>query len=471
MAHYRLAPFCSWRYDDGTLVLETPDKVLRLRRDSELLLKRLQNEWVEEGPAIRTLAQYGVVVSEDGEEVGALRRLERYFNEHDVETYVVRKGSTRPEFALPREGYMLKAEPRTKGFGQADTKYLALLKAAAEVYERLSCDANVNADLLVSGDSIPALDVHRFVRYSEWQLRRADFPYGREPSGKWARVENVATNDVFKLPLEVVCYPDRTGSKRVTSATSSGVACHPSLEVALLSSAFELIERDALMVHWFWGVQRERIAPPDELKIRVLRLENLGFTCTFLNFTLELAPVVLVILKREAESYPRLILGMASHPSPIVAMDKALQEVELNVTFCDIETPSVDTVENIRDVMDHQFWYDKPENHSEVESLIGKDLVKATDIPVGPKDVSEMQIALSRLGSSWYTTELNRDGRSTTGLYVVRSLIEGLTPIGFGYMMESLGMERLIGAPPSIASGQFRSHRKTAEGYKTQPFA
>ncbi|HSW81309.1 MAG TPA: YcaO-like family protein [Candidatus Saccharimonas sp.] len=454
------------------MVLETPDKSLRLRGDSESLLKQLQNEWVQETPAIRTLAQYGVVVSEDGDEIGALRRLERYFGERNVETYVVRKGSTRPEFALPREGYMLKAEPRTKGFGQADTKYLALLKAAAEVYERLSCDANVNTDLLVDlEDSVPALDIHRFVRYSEWQLARADFPYGREPSGKWARVENVATNEAFRLPLEIVCYPDRTGSKRVTSATSSGVACHPSFEVALLSSAFELIERDALMVHWFWGVQRERIAPPDEFKSRVLRLESFGFTCTFLNLTLELAPVVLVILRREAESYPRLILGMASHSLPIVAMDKALQEVELNVTFCNIETPSVNAMENIRDVMDHQFWYDKPENHSEVELLIGEDLIEATGIPAGPTDVIGMQTALNRLGTSWYATELNRAGRDTTGLYVVRSLIEGLTPIGFGYMMEALGMERLFRTPTSIASGQFRSLRKTAAGYKTQPFA
>ena len=471
MGRYRLAPFCSWKHEGDVLTLETPDNDLRLRSDAVGLLEQLREGWIEETPAIRTLAQYGVAVGEETTEISTLRRLEQYFSEHGIVIDVVRKGATKSDFALPRECYMLKAEPRIKGYGQADYKYLAMLKAAAEVYERLSCDANVNEQLLVTADELPALDVDKFVRYSGWQLADDGFPYGLEPSGKWAKVKNTQTGESFRLPLEVVCYPDRTGKRRITSTTSSGVACHPSYETALLSSAFELIERDSLMVHWFWGAQRERIAVPAELADRVSRLKTLGFSCTFLNLTLEFAPVVLVILKREATSYPRLILGMASHSSPVVAMDKALQEVELNVTFCGIEAPIVDDAENIRDVMDHQFWYDRPENHAEVESLIGRELVEASSIPTGPTSVPVMRAVLHKQGLAWYAAELNAVGMAETGLHVVRSLIETLTPIGFGHKMEPLGMQRIIDAPMSIASGQLRPSRKTAEGYKIQPFA
>lgn len=468
---YRLAPFCSWRRDGEVIVLETPDHQLKLKPEVEDLLKKLRAGWVEENSTLQALAQYRVVVGSENRELRLLRRLDRYFESLGIAVSGVRKGSTRPETALPRKCYTFKIGSHI-GHGQAAGRNLAMVKAAAEVYERLSCDARVNEELRVPNDGvIPLLNPGDFVKYSSWQLDGQDFPFGNEPSGEWALVREVSTNDAYGLPLELVCYPDRTGHKRVSSASSNGVACHTSYEAAMVGSAFELIERDALMVHWFWKLARERITPPPSLRKRVARLQKLGFECTFLNLTLETAPVVLAILQRQAQKYPRLVLGMASHASPTAAMDKALQEVELNATFCDLDVPHIEHPQDIRGVLDHQFWYDRPENHHEVLSLIGDRAIDVGSIKTGPQDVAGLEAAFSRAGFRWFTATLNPGGQAATGLYVVRSLVAGLTPIGFGYKMEPLGLERFRVPPMSVGRGQPDPSRQTAEGYKTQPFA
>jgi thiazole/oxazole-forming peptide maturase SagD family component len=469
--HYRLAPFCTWHQKDGMAVVETPDHRITLRQGAEDALLALQKGEAEDSTVVQALKRHDAVVGASSPELELLYALDTYFRRLNVGATATRKGATKPEAELPGMGYVVSTKTGVGGYGwTADNRNLALLKAAAEAYEQLSCRSEVNRELLVDPAHTPPMDHTQFVRYAPWQLQRPGFPFGTEPSGQWVQITELSTGKPFRIPIELVCYPVRA-RQRIITASSNGVACHPSYDEAVFISALELIERDALMVHWFWKAPREQIAVPPSLQERVKRLESLGFTCTFLNLTLELAPVVLAILRRDAPRYPRLTLGMACRPSPLDAIEKALQEVEVNSSYFDMDMPVVGRAEDIQTVVDHEYWYDQPENHAEILAHIAQRVITADAIPAGPPDVPSLGAALRRAGLRWFVASLNPVGQAQTRLHVVRSLIPKLTQIAFGYMMEPLGQPRILRPPVVIGKGQHDSSRQSLYGYRVQPFA
>lgn len=471
MRYMRLMPFSHWERTSEGLRLTTPDKRLTLQPLPELegVLEQLQKDRLPVTPLIQQLAASGAATESTSSAMQTLWRVDRYFQDIGFSADLVRKGAFDPKYALQRACYCMRADLEIEGFGQATDAELAMLKAVVEVYERLSCLRRHNDDLVVSSAGLPPCEWRKFFSYEEWQY--GTLPLGRVPNGPWVSVQEVSSGKWYRIPEEMVFFLDVAMKQPVATTNSSGVACHTSYNEALLRSVYELIERDALMVRWFREEPCAQIIPPAELEHRVSRLEDLGFQCLFLNLTLELAPVVLVLLRREADSFPRLILGMASDPSPVKAMEKALEEVELNVTFVGMETARIARPEDIRRTIDHQLWYDQPENHALVLGMIGDELVEATDIAEGPRTVQQMSAQLAGHGFPWFVASLNQAGQRATGIHTVRSLVAGLTPIGFGFTMEPLGVERLRNPIPSMGWGFSCSPRTTRNGYAVQPFA
>lgn len=468
---YKLAPFCSWRQLDNQVVLRTPDYELRLKSDAATILTQLEQSWVSESPELVDLYEYRAVIRSETTRLRLLYRLDRYFSSEGLELFITRKGSTTEAAALGRDGYLFQLGTLSSGLGQARGHRLALLKAAVELYERIACDVAYNRELILTDPIAPRLPTLELVDYAPWQWRRADFPFIKQPSGKWIEAHEVRGNCSRAVPLEVVCYPDSLTGDRCTYANSNGVASHTSYEKALLGSVWELVERDALMLHWFNKIPRERIIPPAILAGRLARLQALGFQTSFLNLTVDTLPVVLVILQREAKLYPHLILGMAAHPDPKVAMDKALQEAEINITFFDIEVKKIPNQEAVADVLDHQLWYDRSENHCEVTQLIGAEEINIAKMTPGPATIEGISSLLHQQGLQWYMVSLNQRGLEATGVWTIRSIIPGLIPIAFGFRMEPLGLPRLHKLPATLGDRKRDSARLHESGYRIQPFS
>jgi thiazole/oxazole-forming peptide maturase SagD family component len=473
MTSFRLRPFCTWAREGGAMIVTTPENEWKLRvipGFDEDLFVRLQAGWVQETPLVRKLADLDAVTAEESPELQVLWRLDEYFRKTNVPVNMILQGTRHPEYELGRDCYCVRTGSAVEGYGQASTRELAMLKAAVEVYERLGCYKDCNDELIVSDQVLQSIDWRRLYSYEEWQYDVPGFEKGRTPRGSWVGVCDISTAEWFRVPEEVVFF-DAPARPAITVANSSGVACHTSYEEALLRSVYELIERDALMVRWFRGQQCDQIAAPLELHERLGRMEELGYSCIFLNLTLELAPVVLAILRGSTDAFPRLALGMASHSSPLEAMAKALEEVELRITFAGLETTRLESPTEVRTTNDHQLWYDQPENHAAVLSLVADRRVSVGVIPEGPSSVGAVADRLAQLGSPWFTVELNERGYAMTGVHTIRSIVPGLTSIGFGHTMEPLGVERLHHPMPSMGWGDSYSPRTTRQGYVVQPFA
>jgi ribosomal protein S12 methylthiotransferase accessory factor len=345
-----------------------------------------------------------------------------------------------------------------------------MLKAAAEMYERLSCNSRFNA--VAIDDHIDMnLPSPEMVRFAEWQYAQPDFPYSRTVSKNWTRGGDPISGNAARFPSQLVFFLNESSSEPTCGqVTSNGVATHTIQGKALLASAYELIERDALMIHWFNRIPRESISAPSHLAGRIAHLEDLGFSVRLINLSLDVGPVILAVLRRRTCGFPGIALGLGAHPSPLIAATKALDEASLTTTALDDPVPSLCSPREVISIFDHQLWYSQPENQHELDFFESGIMVPIEAIAFGPRTVRELRSVFTRNGLQWYVVEMNSDGRRRTGLWTFRSVVPGLIPITFGYGLEPLGMSRLWEVPSRLGF-KTNGYRISQGGYRVQPFS
>lgn len=111
---------------------------------------------------------------------------------------------------------------------------------------------------------------------------------------------------------------------------STGLACGLTEDVALLGGLCEVLERDAIMIAWLYGVALPRLLPPREdavLADLYQRIDRCHARATVLDATLDTGlPVRIAMLESPAEAPAECAIGMAAHPDPLLAHRKALVE-------------------------------------------------------------------------------------------------------------------------------------------------
>jgi len=456
---YRLAPFCRIEYlEDGTSIIKSPGHDVLMSAKAKPVIVDLDRGVLDSPRGLARLVDLGIVLREVSATQEQLFRLENYFSKLGMHSRLLRKGASKEGAELEDYGYKM-----DKSYGWDADNDVAQLKAVVETYERVSTEFSQNENLLTElGNKSFGSELYQF---QNWQYSLPGFRYGSVPSGLWVTANNPSDRASVSVPAELTFF--NVPLNGCGPSSSSGVAAYSSYEEAVLRSAYELIERDALMTHWYRKRPPVRLNPGSLLGDHLARLRRLGFNISFFWLELGLAPVAMAILKSELYSYPSCIIGLGAAPNILDACWKALQEVEVNSTYLDHELPKLSQSSAIDSVMDHQYWYNQVENQEELEFFWNGPYADCVSIANGPSTINALNELIVNRKMEWVTVELNNDGFLETGLYVVRSFIRGIAPIGFGYHMEPLGSPRLI---PQRSEDK-PSLRITSEGYLPQPFA
>lgn len=127
--------------------------------------------------------------------------------------------------------------------------------------------------------------------------------------------------------------PPGTREPLIRLGVSTGLSTHPSREQAVLSGAYEIIERDAYMIMWLNRLTLPRLES-DELAAHSAGLRKLIERCRRYRLTphfvrmLSDAPVhaVCAVLEDLTETQPRLSIGISAHHDLTSAAEKALIE-------------------------------------------------------------------------------------------------------------------------------------------------
>jgi ribosomal protein S12 methylthiotransferase accessory factor len=145
----------------------------------------------------------------------------------------------------------------------------------------------------------------------------------------WVPGEHLATGDAVALPAEFVHYP--APAERYRPPITTGLGLGSSGVEALLSGAYEAVERDATMLAWYSTYEPLGLSVEDEgfaALVDRARAERLSVTPLLVTADVDV-PVVAVAVHRE-RGWPRFAVGSGAALDAAAAARSALAEALQN---------------------------------------------------------------------------------------------------------------------------------------------
>lgn len=146
------------------------------------------------------------------------------------------------------------------GVGSSQEEDLALIKSISEAFERY-CSVLIDKRRIINSSylklintNVNCMDPKLFETFSDEQYNLSNFPYKKIKDYDdilWVDGVYVNENKSCLLPATFVyLYNEEGFNKSSYFEISSGLACHETLENAILNGILELIERDSFMLVW-----------------------------------------------------------------------------------------------------------------------------------------------------------------------------------------------------------------------------
>ena len=239
---------------------------------------------------------------------------------------------------LPRTALTEPAADLIHGSGCGLTRLEAQAAACGEAIERYC--ASLRPDPPVIRASAHALGPQgiapaRFALFAEdqyatpgWHFRRATPTTILDWVAGWSWTHRRA---VYLPTCFVYQQPCAGAGQCLFHPVSTGLACATTVEAACLTGLCEVVERDAIMLAWLYGLELPRRRPPlADPVVQALsqRMIATGLHATVLDATMPDIglPVRIALVERHAGVPAACAVGMAAHPVALQAHRKALLE-------------------------------------------------------------------------------------------------------------------------------------------------
>lgn len=360
------------------------------------------------------------------------------------------------------------------GMGVSDHPDDAWLKAVVEAVERY-CFAWPHDPALIQRRSYKdveewAIPLELFRPFTEEQYRRTTrslrFPGPSDPID-WAWAYSL-TRDCFALVPAVLAYATvgfRPPNNFVACGSSTGLACHISVEAALLAGLLEVVERDAIMLYWLNRRSPRRVMVDDAAGDGVARLLRDHFRLPDFEFVLlditgdSGIPTIGCRSVSANPGRPASAFGAASRPEPVSCARKALFEAAqvlcgLHGLGCDGGTSIPETA--VLDIVDHARFYAGTASADRIEFLTtSEEHVLLGDLPgCGGDSVSEelreCVDRLAKIGLEVLAVDLTPADVGRCGLRTVKVIVPGMIDINADAALPQLGPARVRQVPPAL---------------------
>jgi thiazole/oxazole-forming peptide maturase SagD family component len=352
------------------------------------------------------------------------------------------------------------SSPLFAGNGKSDNPTLAMVKAESEAWERAAW-----ASPLVANDkkfeigsiaqiNLP-IDPRTLVAYSENQYSAVEFPLVKFSTNRkylWTKAINTNTGNRHGVMVDCVyaysALPERFQKGAYANTSTSGLAAGTTFDDALCRAALELIERDAFVCAWLDKQSPSVITmgslPGSAIK-RIKELNSRGFRIVVSNISTDWASVVSFFA--QSSRLPLTTITAAAHFSAEQALEKALDELELQVAYADHSAPPKNDLYPMRKI--ERYYRSK-------KTFRRSDFYVATDHSVPFKSVGrtscqnwlDLQTSISKDGFALLAVDITPDNaaivQGRVKLNVVRAFIPGLLPIWFEAGQQPRGMARFL---------------------------
>lgn len=353
----------------------------------------------------------------------------------------------------------------TTGWGRDRDGALARVKAVSEAVERRAWRQLPWARWGRASGLPTAICPDSLTGYADSQFEATDFPFTRFTPQRfywWLPARAILDDAEAWVAADCVCHPCAFASgyreRLLTFATTSGCASAPRRETAIAAAAFELLERDAFMRHWFaqeGGQPVDLNTLPAAQAARFMAWRRAGCHTGLMCLHLGLHPVWLAWAQHPERHFT--CLGTASGADALAALETALNELDTHVLARLDAGPGlpVKTADQARTPADHAALYASAAYFRQADVLwsdAGRGAFSFAPL------VATFEVRLSvlyrRLASAghplhWVDLSLPAARAIHAGapLVTVRAVAPGLIPLAFGKLLP-LKLDRWRRCPP-----------------------
>ena len=360
------------------------------------------------------------------------------------------------------------------GAGKGLTREAAIASAIGEAIERYCAYQGDPARTFVAtsddlGDS--AIRPVDLVLYSDEQYERTDWPHPRWSAAlplPWLQAVALPSRQPVAVPAGLT-FLAADARPYFAPSTSNGLAAGATQTDAILGALCEVMERDAFLITWMNRLPAVELdlarSGPFAASIRRHYGRRQVDVHAFVLPTDLPATTVLALALDDDPAVPGQVVGLGCHPSPGVALTKALLELaqsrpaEAHRFRTTPPAGRLDRYEDVKTLDDHSAFLSQHDRRPEFEFLFGgaagaagaagTAIADVVDWSTGDAaaDVDRCAGALVDAGHRVAYADLTLSDIASVGLSVVRVLVTELQPIHFGYGLERLGGSRLTAAP------------------------
>ncbi len=413
-------------------------------------------------PIDESLRRLETLVSEH---TGVVRRIQRYLADTDDAPLV----SVSCELADARD--LIGSDVDARAIAWSPSRSVSVAAAIGEAAERYSASfLPVDELTLATAAQLgpEAVDPSRFSLFHADQYAEPGFvcrPFTETTPVRWVQGVLLPSGAPAWLPAQLVYLtglPPAPGETIIGYATSSGLACGPTLEEATESALLEVLERDAFMLTWNTQLSLpilELAGNPEFERFaeRYLHPTGLRFNAVDLS-VFHGVPTVLALVRSCSSPGVALAVGAAAAGRAVDACLRAFGEAFacrawarlLLVTRPDrvFEADFAD----VADFEDHVHLYALPEHAPKADFLdSSRERRRLADVPDLRGATAADRIAartdrLEAAGASAYAVDVTAPDVRAAGLAVVRVVVPELCPLDLFHRGRFLGGPRLYEA-------------------------
>ena len=351
--------------------------------------------------------------------------------------------------------------------GKGLTAAQAKLSAMGEAIERYSAFHWDPARIRVSRSSKTAITPAECVLYSPAQYAQDKRYQPWSPSAEISWIEGVElpTGGPVDMPASLVYLlgPPPRAEDNFTAITSNGLAAGKNLTHAILGGAYEVIERDAVMLTWLNKLPATTIRAPEHgcHAARIIRhYSRFGVTIRLLSLATDGdVTVVMAIAENPRDDGAFRHIGLGCNVDPVAATDQAVFElcqmrpgIQSRIQAGEYRN-RLRTYAGVKSLDDHVLFHFLAAHAHEFDFLTeGGAVCDLADLPrpVCETMQDELDIivrSVTAAGARLAYVDITAPDIAPLGPRVVRVIITGYQPISFGHGEHRLGGSRLFDAP------------------------
>ncbi len=359
----------------------------------------------------------------------------------------------------------------SEGAGGGLTKEIGMMATIGEAIERYCCSMYDKREFIFSSYndlSRKAIKPENIVLFSEKQYAREKFKFSkftRDSKINWVQGYSLIKKKPILVPacLVYIPYLFEKGEESIGYAVSTGLACGGSIEEAVLTGIYEVIERDAIMIMWLNKLSMPGVTIDSRTWLNEIFEERFmccGTEFYLVNITTDIGiPTLFCLVVNDNSKKAVASTGAAAHLEPGVATIKALIEASQTRAWAkDMvkrghDLSYKDDFSNIQQFEHHVQLYGKREMLPHLEFLckppITMRINEMANLSTGciSADLKFCLNTFAAKGMDVIAVEVTLPDIANLGFYVVKIFITDMQPLNAPYHYRFLGGKRLYGVP------------------------